>query len=82
MTDDQKIAGLLNDYFSSVFNPIADAGHITANDGNNEIGNAHNISPEKTLHNLEITSEEILRAINDMKTNTRPGPDNIYPERN
>ena len=56
MTDDQKMASLLNDYFSSVFNPITDAGHITANEGINELGNAPNIAPEQTLHNLEITS--------------------------
>ena len=80
VTDDQKMASLLNDYFSSVFNPIVDAGHITANDDNNEIGNAPDIAPEQTLHNLEITSEEVLRAINDMKTNKSPGPDNIYPK--
>jgi hypothetical protein len=80
VTEDQNMASLLNNYFSSVFNPIADAGHITANDDNNEIGSAPDIAPEQTLHNLDITSKEVLRAINDMKTNKSPGPDNIYPK--
>ncbi len=36
-------------------------------------------SSAQTLHNLEITMKEVLKALNDMKTNKSPGPDNIYP---
>ena len=80
VTDDQKMANLLNDYFSSVFTPTVEAGHTTTNDATNEIDNAPDVAPEQTLHNLEITAEEVLRAIDDMKTNKSPGPDNIYPK--
>ncbi len=40
VTDDQNMANMLNDYFSSVFNTPAELGHITNNDTdtNNEIG--------------------------------------------
>ncbi len=40
VTDDQTMANMLNDYFSSVFNTPEEAGHITTNDTdtNSEIG--------------------------------------------
>ncbi len=28
---------------------------------------------------MEITTEEVLKTFNDMKTNKNPGPDNIHP---
>ncbi len=81
VTDDQNMANMLNEYFSSVFNIPAEAGHITTNDNdtNNESDSAPATSPEQTLHNFEITTEEVLKALKDMKTNKSPGSDNIYP---
>lgn len=81
MTDDQNMENMLNDYFSSLFNTSADVGHITTNDKdtNNEIDSTPATSFEQTLHNLEITTEEVLKALKHMKTNKSPRPDNIYP---
>ncbi len=69
VTDDHNMASMLNDYLCSVFNTPAEAGHITTidTDTNNEIGSTPATS-EQTLHNLEITTEEVLKALNDMKT--------------
>ncbi len=69
---------MLNDYFSSVFNTPAEVGHITTNDTgtNNEIGSTPAPS-EQSLLNLEITTEEVMKMLSDMKTNKSPGPDNI-----
>ncbi len=78
--DDKNMASMFNDYFSSVFNTTAKAGLITTTDTdtNNEIGSTPATS-KQTLHNLEITTEEVLKALNDMKTNKIPGPGIIYP---
>ncbi len=56
------------------------SGHITSIDTDtiNDISSTSATSSEQTLHNLEITTE-VLKALNDMKTNKSPGPDNIYP---
>ncbi len=80
VTDDQNMANMLNNYFSSVFNTPAEVGHITTNDidTNNAIASTPATS-EQTLHNLAVTTEEILKALNDIKTNKSPGPYNIYP---
>ena len=81
VTDDHNMANMLNDYFSTVFNTPAEAGHITTNDDNatNETGSTPASSIEQTLQNIEITTEEVLQALNNMKTNKSPGPDDIYP---
>ncbi len=75
MTDDQNMASMVNDYFSSVFNIPAEAGHITTIDTvtNNEIGNTPATSSDQTLQNLEISTEDVLK-VNDMKTNKSLGP--------
>ncbi len=39
----------------------------------------HVISSEHTLQNLEVTTEDVLNTLNDMKSNKSPVPDNIYP---
>ncbi len=59
-----------------------EAGHITTNDNNtvNGIGRTLATSSQQTLQYLEITTEEILKALSDMKTNKSPGLDNIYPK--
>ncbi len=74
------MASMLNDYFSSVCNTLEEADHITTIDThtNNEIGSTPATS-EPTLHNFEIITDEFLKALNDMKMNKGPGPDNIYP---
>ncbi len=61
--------------------PPAEADHITTIDTDtiNEIGSTPTTSFEQTLHRLEITTEEVLKALNEMKTNESPGPDNLYP---
>ncbi len=38
----------------------------------------HVISSEHTLQNLEVTTEDVLNTLNDMKSNKSPVPDNIY----
>ncbi len=39
----------------------------------------HVMSSEQTLQNLEVTTEDVLNTLNDMKSSKSPGPDNIYP---
>ncbi len=36
------------------------------------------ISSEHTLQNLEISTEDVLNTLNDMKANTSSRPDNVY----
>ncbi len=74
------MACMLNDYFSSVFNTPAEAGHITIidTDAIKDVGSTSATSEQK-FHNFEITREEILKALNDVKTNKNPGSNNIYP---
>ena len=81
VTNDQNMASVLNNYFSSVFTSTAEADHLSTNEinTNDEIGNSTAATPEHTIHNFEITPEEVLKALNNMKTNKSPGPDNIYP---
>ncbi len=51
VTDDQNMANMLNDYFSSVFNTLAEGGHITTNDTgtNNETGSTPATSEQSLL---------------------------------
>ncbi len=65
------MASMLND-FSLDFN-TEETGHTITNDIStiNEIGSTPATS-EHILHHLEITTEEVLKAINDMKTNKCP----------
>ena len=75
------MASMLNDYFSSVFNIPEETGHITTNDintNNNEIDSIPVTSSEQTMNNFEITTEEVLKTLNNLKMNKCPGPDNIY----
>ncbi len=37
------------------------------------------ISLEHTLQNFEVTTEDVLNTLNDMKPNKSPGPDSIFP---
>lgn len=34
---------------------------------------------EQALPNFVITTDEVLKALQSLKTNTSPGPDNVYP---
>ncbi len=38
------------------------------------------LTSEHTLQNFEIPTEDVLNALNKMKTNKSPGPDDIYPK--
>ena len=81
VTNDENMASVLNNYFSSVFTSTAEADHFSTNEINtiDEIGNSTAAIPEHTIHNFEITPEEVLKALNNMKTNKSSGPDNIHP---
>ncbi len=49
-------------------------------DTNDETGNAPLTNLEHTLPNFDINTKDILKAINDLKTNKNPGLDDIYPK--
>ena len=72
---------MLSNYFTSVFNASAEDDPITNNnsDINDETGSAPLTNLERSLPNFDINTEDVLKAINDLKTNKSPGPDNIYP---
>ncbi len=71
---------MLNNYFSSVFNVPAEDDLISNNDSNtnDEIGTAPLTNIEHTLPNVDIHTEDVSKAINGLKINESPGPDNIY----
>lgn len=77
VTIDQCMARILNNYFSSVLNSTAEADYFSTN----EISTTA-CTPATTfrctMHNLKITTQEVLKAFNDIKTNKSPAPDNIY----
>ena len=76
-TDAKSITRTLNSYFSSVFNDTSAGCNVASYD----IVNYDNVaSPKNTMENFGIISEEILTTLNDMKTNKRPGSDNICPK--
>lgn len=71
MTDSQDIANTLNSYFASVFNSNSTD---TA-----EIPNTN----ENILHKLpdfDISRDEVLKALQTLKSNKSPGPDHIFPK--
>ncbi len=80
ITNDQSMESVLNNYFSSVFNVPAEDDLISNNDSdtNDETGNSPLTSLKYTLPDLDINTKDVLKAINGLKTNTSPGPDNIY----
>ena len=82
VTNDKNMASVLNNYFSSVFNPTAEDENITPDDTitNNVITGTPATTPEHTLEEFEISTEEVLKALNELKTNKSPGPDEIYPK--
>ena len=82
VTNDQCMASMLNNYFGSVFNAPAEDDPNTDNDSdtNDETGSAPLNNLEHTLPNFNINTEDVLKAINCLKTNKSPGPDNIYPK--
>ncbi len=61
-------------------------GSVSNNNNENTQVNRQNciqdnvLTSEHTLQNFEITTEDILNALNNMKTNKSPGPDDIYPK--
>ncbi len=69
VTDNENMASMLIDYLSSVFNTPTEAGHITIDtDTTDKIGSTPATSSEQTLQNLEATMEQVLKALNDMKS--------------
>ena len=81
VTNDQSIASMLNSYFSSVFNSTTEAEHMITNDivTNDESNDTLATTLEHSLQNIEISTEDVLKVLNEMKTNKSPGPDEIYP---
>ncbi len=81
VTNDQSMASMLNNYFSSVFNVPAEDDLITNNDSDNNNNDTDNVpltKLEHTLPDFDINTEDVLKASNGLKTNKSPGPDNIY----
>ncbi len=79
--NDHSTATMLNNYFNSFFHVPAKYDSITNNDSdiNDDTGNAPLTNLEHTLPNFHINIEDVLKAINGLKTNKSPDPDNIYP---
>ncbi len=80
VANDQSMASMLNNYLSSVFNVPAEDNSITNNDSDtkDETGIAPSTNLEYTLPNFHINAEDVLKAINGLKTYKNPGLDNIY----
>ena len=72
VTDSQHIANLLNNYFSSVFNTNSLPPTTTYT--------STNVNLEHVLPNFEITTDEVHKALDSLKTNKSPGPDKVYPK--
>ncbi len=47
---------------------------------NYETGNVPLSNLEHTLPDFDIKTKDVLKAINGLKTNKSPDPDNIYPK--
>ena len=67
----------LNDYFCSVFNSPSNAHQDV---GQCEVDQPNSTNNENTLESLEITANDVLIAIDNLKINKSPGPDNIFPK--
>ena len=77
IADDQGMASKLNEYFCSVFNaPDNDQPHAREHDGEQ----TNNVNNDNTLRNMEVTAEDVSLALDNLKVNKSPGPDNIFPK--
>ncbi len=73
------MASMLYNYFSSVFNvPADDLFSNNDSDTNDGAGNVPLSNLEHTLPNFVFNTEEVLKAINDLKANKNPDLGNIY----
>ena len=76
ITNDQRMASKLNEYFCSVFNssereqPDADR---------RERDQTNNVNIGNNFQTIEVTAEDVVLALNKLKVNKSPGPDNIFP---
>ncbi len=76
---------MANNYFTPVFNvPVPAEDDISTYNGDTDTNDDTNSAPltnlEHTLPGFDINTEDVLKAINSLKTNKSPGPDNIYPK--
>ena len=69
ISDDDKMASVLNDYFISVFS--------TDNSASTAVPTVLNCA--NVLSNIAISSETVKRKIKDLKISSAPGPDQITP---
>ena len=67
--DDREVATLLNEHFCSVFN--------REKCGDIQINRACSSSRVISLDNINITNEDVIKALGDFKVNKSPGIDNI-----
>ena len=72
--DDQGMASKLNEYFCSVFNPPNNARQDAERCDRDQP-----INCDLSFQDLEIKVENVISAIDNLKVNKSPGPDNIFP---
>jgi hypothetical protein len=65
VTDNQRMANILNEYFSSVFNRDVPVRPVRASD------------IEEKLDDIVITRRDVTQVIDDLKNGKAPGPDGI-----
>ena len=70
ITDDDKMAELLNDFFCSVF---------TSEDCSNVPAAEKLFHGSDPLVNVEITSDTVRKKLEKLKPNSAPGPDKLWP---
>jgi hypothetical protein len=68
ITDERKMAKILNDYFSSVYSK-EDKNNMPTKERETQV----------SLENITITSELVEKKIQSLRKDSAPGPDNIHP---
>ena len=69
VTDERKTADILNDYFASVFTVEEDRGEAIP----------YQMTVAAQLFLVDITEEDVMRVIDELKICKSPGPEKIYP---
>lgn len=84
ITNKQGMVSMLYNYFCSVLSTVAEDDHITTNDSDayDERDSAPLTNLEHTLANFDMTTTEILKTINCLKTKRKKSrrPGNMYPK--